>query len=60
MIEPGCVIDFGFVFGNYNSMGFLMSNLMGEKKDNFASYYASKKESWETSLNKIVEDFFEN
>lgn len=60
MIEPGCVIDFGFVFGNYNSMGFLMSNLMEQKKDNFASYYASKKESWETSLNKIVEDFLEN
>lgn len=57
MIEPGGVIDFGFVFGNYNSMGFVMSNLMQEKKNNFASHYAAQKESWEARLNQIMEDF---
>lgn len=57
MIEPGGIIDFGFVFGEYNSMGFLLSNLMEQKKDNFASYYASKKESWEKKLDTIIEDF---
>lgn len=59
MIEPGCVIDFGFVFGDYSNMGFLMSSLMGEKKNNFASYYASKKTSWEKNLQKIVDEFLE-
>lgn len=57
MIEPGGVIDFGFVFGDYNSMGFVMSNLMGSKQNNFASHYASKKASWETRIDKIIDDF---
>ena len=57
MIEPGGVIDFGFVFGDYNSMGFVMSNLMGSKNNNFASHYASKKAAWETRIDKIIADF---
>ena len=57
MIEPGGIIDFGFVFGDYNSMGFIMSNLMGAKQNNFASQYAAKKTSWENRINKLIEDF---
>ena len=57
MIEPGGVIDFGFVFGDYNSMGFVMSNLMGAKNSNFASHYASNKASWENRIDKLIEDF---
>ncbi len=59
MIEPGGIIDFGFVFGNYNSMGFTMSNLMGEKNGNFASYYASRKKSWQKSIDKLIKEFSE-
>ena len=57
MIEPGGIIDFGFVFGDYNSMGFIMSNLMGAKQNNFASQYAAKKTSWENRINQLIEDF---
>ena len=57
LIEPGGIIDFGFVFGNYNSMGFTMSNLMGEKNGNFASYYASRRKVWQKSIDRLIKDF---
>ena len=49
------VVDFGFVFGDYSMMGFFLSNLMETKKDNFASYYASRKDKWEKRVNDIIE-----
>ena len=57
MIEPGGIIDFGFVFGDFSTMGFTMSKLMGEKKNNFASFYASNKTSWENRINELIKDF---
>ena len=59
MIEPGGIIDFGFVFGNYDSMGFTMSNLMGSQNGNFASYYASKKKIWQKNIEKLIKNFTE-
>ena len=49
------VVDFGFVFGDYDKMGFFLSYLMEKKKDNFASYYASNKDKWEKRVNDIIE-----
>lgn len=57
MIERGAIIDFGFVFGDYNTMGFTMSVLMSQKNSNFASYYASNKKVWSKKLEKLVDDF---
>ncbi len=49
------VVDFGFVFGDYKMMGFTLSNLIGDENPNFASYYASNKDSWEAHIESIVE-----
>jgi hypothetical protein len=38
-------------------MGFVMSNLMEKRNNNFASHYAAQKEAWEARLNQIMEDF---
>ena len=49
------VVDFGFVFGDYKMMGFTLSKLMGDKNSNFASFYASNKDSWEAHIENIVD-----
>ena len=54
------MIDFGFVYGNYNTMGFVMSQLIGSKKNNFASYYAGRAEQWEKALDKITKTAMES
>lgn len=54
------VIDFGYVYGNYNSMGFVMSEMISKKKKDFASYYATNAEKWEKALDKITSDTIEN
>lgn len=48
------VVDFGYVFGDYRMMGFTLSNLMGQKNSNFASYYASNKNTWESRIESVV------
>ncbi len=60
IIERGNVIDFGYVFGNNNMMGFYMSILMGTKKNNFASYYEKQKKSWEKHLTTIIDSYLES
>lgn len=57
MIERGAIIDFGFVFGEYNMLGFTMSNLMSQKNSNFASYYARNKKVWTKKIENLVDDF---
>jgi hypothetical protein len=57
MIERGAIIDFGFVFGDYNTLGFTMSQLMSQKNSNFASYYASNQKAWTKKIEKLVDDF---
>lgn len=57
MIERGAIIDFGFVFGDYNMMGFTMSVMMNAKDSNFASYYAKNQKAWSKKLDKLVNDF---
>lgn len=57
MIERGAIIDFGFVFGDYSTMGFTMSVLMSQKNNNFTSYYASNQKAWSKKLEKLVSDF---
>ena len=59
IIERGNVIDFGYVFGDYNMMGFYMSNLMGTKKNNFSSYYERQKKKWEKHLTSIIDSYLE-
>ena len=49
------VVDFGFVFGDYKMMGFTLYELMPNKNPNFASYYASNKDSWEAHIESIVD-----
>lgn len=60
IIERGNVIDFGYVFGDYNKMGFYMSVLMGTKKNNFASYYEKQKKSWEKHLTNTIDSYLES
>ncbi len=55
----GSVSDFGFVYGNYSAMGFVVSDLMGNKKNNFASHFASKKASWEKMIDDVVKSYTE-
>lgn len=57
MIERGAIIDFGFVFGDYNMLGFTMSNLMSQKNSDFASYYARNQKGWTKKIEKLVDDF---
>ena len=57
MIERGAIIDFGFVFGDYNMLGFTMSVLMSQKNNNFASYYASNQKVWSKKIEKLVSNF---
>ncbi|MBR5870245.1 MAG: hypothetical protein IKZ09_04345 [Clostridia bacterium] len=59
LIERGNVIDFGYVFGDYNMMGFYMSNLMGSKKNNFSSYYERQQRKWEKHLTGIIDSYLE-
>lgn len=47
-------VDFGYVYGNYNMMGFTLSDLMGSKNPNFASYFAENKDAWEAHIADIV------
>ncbi len=56
----GSVSDFGFVYGNYNAMGFVVSDMMGNKKNNFASHYASKQASWEKMIEDVVKSYTED
>ena len=60
LAASSAVIDFGFVYGNYNTMGFVMSQLIGSKKNNFASYYAGRAEQWEKALDKITKTAMES
>lgn len=60
MINDNVIVDFGFVFADYNGMGFTLSNLMGSKKSDFASYYAKNSAKWEKQLAKVVASFEEN
>lgn len=60
IIERGNVIDFGYVFGDYNKLGFFMSNLMGTKKNNFASYYEKQKKGWEKRLTTVIDSYLES
>ncbi len=55
----GSVIDFGYVYGNYNAMGFVLSDMMGTKKNNFASHFASKQASWEKMVEDVVKSYTE-
>ena len=60
LAASSAVIDFGFVYGNYNSMGFVMSELIGSKKNDFASYFAGRADKWEKSLADIAEAAIES
>ena len=60
IIERGNVIDFGYVFGDMNKLGFYMSILMGTKTNNFASYYEKQKKSWEKHLTTIIDSYLES
>ena len=60
MIANSAVIDFGFVYAGHSGMGFTLSNLMGNKNNNFASFYAANKESWENRINEIIEAYETN
>lgn len=60
LAASSAVIDFGFVYGDYNMMGFVMSNLIGSKKNDFASYFARGAKKWEKSLANIATAAIEN
>ena len=60
IIERGNVVDFGYIFGDYNTMGFYMSDMMGRKNKNFASYYAKKQTTWQKKLDKIVNAYLDS
>ena len=60
LAASSAVIDFGFVYGNYNSMGFVMSDMIGSEKNDFASYFASRSDKWEKSLADIAEAAMES
>ena len=60
LAASSAVIDFGFVYGNYNTMGFVMSELIGSKKNDFASYFAGRAEKWEKSLADIARSAIES
>ena len=60
MINDNVVVDFGFVFADYNGMGFTLSNLIGSKKSDFASFYAKNSAKWQKQLDKVIASFEEN
>ncbi len=60
IIANGAVLDFGFIYGDYTTMGFTMSALMGRKSKNFASFYAGQHRSWEKRLEKLTTAFVED
>ena len=60
MISDNVVVDFGFVFADYNGMGFTLSNLIGSKKSDFASFYAKNSAKWQKQLDKVIASFEEN
>ena len=60
IIERGNIVDFGYIFGNYTDMGFVMSDLMGRKNKNFASHFAKKKSVWEKRLADYTEAYLES
>lgn len=59
MILHSVVLDFGFVYAEYNGIGFVLSDLMGSKNSNFASYYAQNETSWNNKLQKTIDAFLE-
>ena len=60
MINDNVVVDFGFVFADYSGMGFTLSDLMGSRKSDFASYYAKSESKWQKRLDKVIASFEEN
>lgn len=59
IIERGNVIDFGYVFGDYSMMGFYMSNLMGRKNKNFASFYEKNQNRWAKRLTSVIDSYLD-
>lgn len=60
LIFDNVVLDLGFVYADYNGMGFTVSNLIGEKKNDFASFYAKNYKIWNKKIEKIVKSFSED
>ncbi len=60
MIFNNQVIDLGFIYADYSGLGFTMSNLMGSKDSNFASYYAKNEKAWTRKIEKLAKTFTED
>ena len=60
IIERGNVVDFGYIFGDYNTMGFYMSKMMGSKNKNFASFYEKQKKTWQKKLDKVINAYLDS
>ncbi len=59
MVISGSVVDFGYVYGNYNMMGFVLSDMMGRQDKNFMSMYEKQEKRWVKQLNKVIAAYME-
>ena len=59
IIANSAVFDFGFIYADASTgdMGFALSTLMKFKNKDFASFYASNKNSWIAKLESVVNAF---
>lgn len=60
LIYDNQIVDLGFIYSSdFNGVGFIMANLISNKKNNFSSYYARNEKSWNRKMEKIIEKFTE-
>ncbi len=59
MLISGSVVDFGYVYGNYSMMGFVLSDMMNNKQNNFASHYEKQEKKWKNRIEEVLKAYEE-
>ena len=57
LILDGRVYTFGYIFDDYKGMQWTIREMLQNKKEDYASYYASKLGSAEKQLQKIIDSY---